>query len=753
VRLFDGWRLLALGTVFVVLCAIPALTRAQAGPSLPESDRPGAALAASGAPNNRIVRENELPGTTSWQRPGIYNPLHLAAYTGSTSVDAGQSIGIYINDTRGGAIRGTLYRLGYYQNRGARLIASYPNIRTGTQPACIRAAGTGLVSCPWTRTLTIHTQANWVSGIFLLRLDGVHRQIALTYFVVRNDGYVAPIVVQDASETSQAYNRFGGESLYHSFNHEGRTRAYEVSYDRPYASGGGVGTLFSWEFDMVRWLEGSGYDVTYVSDIDVATNPLILRSHRVFLDIGHDEYWSWGERTNLEAARDAGVNLIFDTGDTGYWNVRLASSFLGSNRIIICYKDANLDPEPQAPNVTVNFDSPFLNRPENSLLGIEFRGGDPLSGEPPWVVVAPGRQWYFDCTGLQPGTAINNIIGYEWDTLANNGAAPAGLQTIASSSMPYRKISLPAATTIYTTTSGAQVFAAGSIQWVYGLINHTFITFDPEYKRPWLAADRRIAQLMANILDEFSGSWDGKPRACAAPVQHYLVPPTEPTPTLVPSTIANEPADASESAGLGVARPHPSPSPTPVAGQTTLLLNEYFLTGTLDQFRSSGTPGWRVVAQTIRADPYSAFGSASAARSESQLVLAHSITIPKNAVFATLQFVKSTRFGADARHFYSGMTLEISSNSGATWTDAAPYIFVGGYTGTLTTCCGNPLAGRKAWIGVTTPLGTLTQVNLLPFAGRDVLLRWLVGSSRETNGIGAWLAEIQITVGLPASSP
>jgi hypothetical protein len=747
-----GWWFLASGAVFVILSGIPASNNALAG-SLASAPSHGASISlpASGPADNRIVQENQLPGTDSWQAPGVYNGTHLAAYTSSASVNAGQPVDIYINNTQGGLLHLTLYRLGYYQGHGARLVATYPAISPGPQPACLRDATTGLVSCPWIRSFTIYTNPNWVSGIFLLRIDAAHGLLALTYFVVRNDAYAAPIVAQDASTTNQAYNLFGGESLYHSLNHEGRARAYEVSYDRPYDSGDGAGTLFSWEFDMVRWLEGSGYDVSYVSDIDVATNPAILRTHRVFLDMGHDEYWSGAERTSLAAARDAGVNLVFATGDTGYWNVRLASSFLGPNRVIICYKDANLDPEPTVPNVTVNFDGPFLNLPENSLLGIEYRGGDPLAGEPPWVVVAPGSRWYFDCTGLKPGTVINNIIGYEWDTLANNGAAPAGLETIASSSMPYGRVSLPAATTIYTATSGAKVFAAGSIQWAYGLINHTFITFDPKNKTPWIAADPRIAQLMANILDAFSGRWDGQPRACRAPVQQYLVPPLQPTPTLVPppgeaAILAG--GGGSESTGASPAQSQPSPSPTPVAAQTVVPLNEDFSTGTLDQFTSSGTPGWQVVPRPIRDGRFSAFASAGTPDAESQLILAHSIPIPKQAVFATLQFVKGLQLGADATHFYAGMVLEISSNGGATWTDAAPHIVVGGYTDTITACCGNPLAGRSAWTGVTPSGGTLTQVNMLPYAGSSILIRWLIGSSQITKGIGAWLADINLTVGL-----
>jgi hypothetical protein len=189
-----------------------------------------------------------------------------------------------------------------------------------------------------------------------------------------------------------------------------------------------------------------------------------------------------------------------------------------------------------------------------------------------------------------------------------------------------------------------------------------------------------------------------------------------------------------------------------VAAQTVVPLNQDFVNGTLDQFSSSGTPGWQVVPQPIRRGTrYSAFASTRTPASESQLTLTHSIAIPKNAVFAMFEFVKRAQFGADATHFYSGMVLEISSNGGATWTDAAPYTFLGGYTGTITTCCGNPLAGRKAWVGVTTPLGTLTQVNLLPFAGRSILVRWLVGASQTSNATGVWLADINLTVGLPAA--
>ena len=43
-----------------------------------------------------------------------------------------------------------------------------------------------------------------------------------------------------------------------------------------------------WEYNMVRWLEREGYDVTYATNIDVHQNPKLLHNHKSFLSVGHD---------------------------------------------------------------------------------------------------------------------------------------------------------------------------------------------------------------------------------------------------------------------------------------------------------------------------------------------------------------------------------------------------------------------------------------------------------------------------------
>ena len=69
--------------------------------------------------------------------------------------------------------------------------------------------------------------------------------------------------------------------------------------------------VFNAEYPMVRWLERNGYDVSYTTGVDSDRRGAEILEHEVFLSVGHDEYWSAGQRANVEAARDAGVHLAF----------------------------------------------------------------------------------------------------------------------------------------------------------------------------------------------------------------------------------------------------------------------------------------------------------------------------------------------------------------------------------------------------------------------------------------------------------
>ncbi len=110
-------------------------------------------------------------------------------------------------------------------------------------------------------------------------------------FVVRDDDGGSDVLFQTSDTTWQAYNKYGGNSLY-----EGSPdgRAYKVSYNRPFITRGNASEdwLFNAEYPMVRWLERNGYDVSYSTGVDSERLGAELREHRAFLSVGHDEYWS-----------------------------------------------------------------------------------------------------------------------------------------------------------------------------------------------------------------------------------------------------------------------------------------------------------------------------------------------------------------------------------------------------------------------------------------------------------------------------
>src|SRR5665811_35715 len=147
---------------------------------------------------------------------------------------------------------------------------------------------------------------------------------------------------QTSYPTWQAYNSYGGSNFYYG---GANGRSYKQSYNRPIATRGGIGGrdfYFSNEYPMVRFLEQNGYDVSYISGVDTDRFGPLLKNHKTYLSVGHDEYWSKAQRANVEAARDAGVNLMFVSGNEVYWKTRYEPSADASRtdyRTLVSYKE------------------------------------------------------------------------------------------------------------------------------------------------------------------------------------------------------------------------------------------------------------------------------------------------------------------------------------------------------------------------------------------------------------------------------
>jgi hypothetical protein len=498
---------------------------------------------------NAISCENSKPGDppADWQVNGI-GDTSIQGFATSMSVNVGQTISFKIK-TPSTSYHIDILRLGYYNGDGARKIASdiLPTATLPqTQPSCLTDSSTGLIDCGnWSVSASWTVPSDAVSGIYIAHLvrddsqdKGGDSQIP---FVVRNDSSHSSILLTTSDESWEAYNNYGGNSLYDcsvacpSGNPGGYKAAYAVSYNRPFdgsfAVDGGASYLYYAEYQMLQWLEKNGYDVSYTSDVDVAQDGSLLLNHKAFITSGHDEYWSGDERANVLAARNAGVNLAFFTGNEMFWKTRFAASEDGSNtpyRTLITYKETHfnspVDPQ-DPPTWTGTWGDPRFSppadggNPSNALDGQMFLVN---SGTADITVPYQYRKlWIWKNTAvsnLQAGQSVtlgagDGTLGYEWDVDADNGFRPPGEFDLSSTTVnnvqtftDYGTNTINGSTathhlTLYRAASGALVFGAGTVQWAWGLDNANAWasgTTDPSGNPP----DPNMEQATVNLLAE-----------------------------------------------------------------------------------------------------------------------------------------------------------------------------------------------------------------------------------------------------------
>jgi hypothetical protein len=468
-------------------------------------------LGAEIATFNPIVLENQKTGTTAWKitNPALNN--EIAGFSGATSVNKGEFLSLKVSLAQAGQYKIDVYRLGDYGGTGGRLVTSSGLLNGVTQSGPTIDPTTRLVEYNWNTSYSLYAGTDWTSGLYIAKLTDIRTgKESQIWFAVRDDNRPADIGFQASFTTYEAYNNYGGYSLY-GFNSLGGQRAYAVSFDRPFGEGNNIeafNNMLTWEYNMVRWVESQGYDVSYYTNLDVHTNPLQLYSQNTFLSAGHDEYWSMEMFDNVEKARDNGTNLTFFSANTAYWRVRFEPSSTGqANRVMVSYKqDWALDPVAQndVSQATTTFRSPELNRPENSLLGVMYTGdiGSSNVYQGFDFVVTNASDPYYAHTGLQNGDKLTGLVGYEWDAVVNNGLTPSGLVVLSQSTVyPTGGLpALPAGTNInisnavrYTTLSGAKVFSTGSIQWLWGL-DSDGVTNPRE--------DTRAQQIAVNVFED-----------------------------------------------------------------------------------------------------------------------------------------------------------------------------------------------------------------------------------------------------------
>ena len=314
--------------------------------------------------------------------------------------------------------------------------------------------------CGWPVSVEVPVGVDWRSGYHhvTLRAHGApdDRAVSHACFVVRAGAARARTLLVVATNTWNAYNSWGGCSLY--------TGGHEVSFRRPFGRGllerpgserddrkarpvrwdeepdvdgeiyqryrfahaypGFMGSAGWWTYErrFVEWAERDGhvFDMAVSSDLD--DDASTLDGYDLVLGVGHDEYWSAAGRDAVDAHVRRGGTYASLSGNTMFWQVRLTPT--GS---MVCHKyRAHLDDPVMADGhpeqMSGMWCDPVVGRPETAFLGagsaygLYHRFGQAVArGSGAFTVFRDGH-WLLAGTGLRYGDLLgarDGVVGYE----------------------------------------------------------------------------------------------------------------------------------------------------------------------------------------------------------------------------------------------------------------------------------------------------------------------------------------------------
>jgi YD repeat-containing protein len=324
---------------------------------------PSTASAVTCPNGNFVVQENNCAGAGSSGYQLTNDSSDVAGYATKTSFAKGENVPLKIArnlPTFGSGVDISVYRTGYYGGDGSRLILTANNVAVNNTMACNALnMNTGEYSCAnWNVTYTIPGSSLPGTGVYVAKIrtrdTGIENRIL---FIVRDDNRAieSKILVVLPTATWQAYNTWGGKSLYFDKLGQGNTvsgtqRAVKVSFDRPLDNDRDRDGYFGPDFDMVSWLEQQGYDVSYTDDVAAHQNPAELKQHKIVLITGHSEYWSLEEFNGVKAAIASGTNIASFSANTAYWKIR----YENGTRSMVCFKTVQGDGSGGSGRVTPN---------------------------------------------------------------------------------------------------------------------------------------------------------------------------------------------------------------------------------------------------------------------------------------------------------------------------------------------------------------------------------------------------------------
>jgi hypothetical protein len=465
------------------------------------------------AERSAIVTENEKKGTREWMLSKAridpatkYRCPWIEGYCSQTSVRAGETISFHVSTNPPSAFTIEIYRSGYYGGAGGRLMKELGPFQGRVQPDP-EIGPKRVRDCSWEACAELRIPSDWLSGVYVGKLtarnDGTESYVI---FIVRDDRK-ADFIFQCSDTTWEAYNRWPSQfALYD----DGKEQWYwggdvQVSFNRPYSKycqifdaplSTGSGEWFLWEFPLAYWMEQQGYDVTYISNLDTHRDARGLLRAKGMLSVGHDEYWSAEMFANVSAARDAGVNLAFFSGNAICGRILFGDRTRAFERVGVFGPPGGMRDFKSMSSL--KHERPYANE----LIGAHSTG--PVTGGADFICSKPDH-WIFAGTEMKAGDGIPGVIGWEWH---GDPANIPGLEVVATGptqSAPGKPNGGIYTSTVYPGPRGNFVFNAATCWWADA------ISEPPGYLRPKAYTEPKgpnpkAQRITRNILERMRGA-------------------------------------------------------------------------------------------------------------------------------------------------------------------------------------------------------------------------------------------------------
>jgi len=462
---------------------------------------PLGAAAQEGAPAAKAAAPTPVPAAI-WTE--FFKGQRIWAYADRASINPGEPLHVMMAGGPGQPrrrVRLEVFRIGA---AGSAPVWKSDFVEVGYIGATMSAAAIGP---GWPPSLGPIDTSAWPPGCYtadIVEQTTATRDVMALQWVVKNPKRSGAVLVRLGVNTYQAYNPWGGHSLYP--NGDDETRGLIVTFDRPAPP-----DFFEYDVFLVQWLEGLAASlggVDYAVNFDVHSDPAFLDPWPLVITSAHDEYWSGEEFTAFQRRIfTRGQNTLFFGADAAYCQVRYgdlnaAAGAAPLGRQIVCYKTASdpialragkLDP---GLLVTSNFRDD-ARRPESMLMGGAYQSWfEPASAQRPDYKVARTDFPFFAGTGWKVGDVAAPVVGYEWDNRDPEGDGDrlwAKSSRIAPIDPERIKVLFQgeaidddgekglAEATFFESPAGAKVFNAGSVRWVWGLGKPGFV--NPPFQR------------------------------------------------------------------------------------------------------------------------------------------------------------------------------------------------------------------------------------------------------------------------------